>query len=380
MRVISPKVSPFYLFLLCLAVGFGVLGTLLMPKTYAVDAGERLIMIHDRDTDHGLITRANTLRQVFTEANIRLDKNDRVEPGLDEELVASSYQVNIYRARPVVIVDGPVKQLVMSAYQTPKQIAGHAGITLRDEDKASVDFSNNFVSDGASIRMTIDRATPVALTLYGKSETVYTQAATVGDFIKEKNIRLGEKDDMSVADTTPITAGMQLSIWRNGKQTVTQEEDVAFETQKIQDANREVGYKQVNTPGVAGKKMVTYEIIMQDGKEVSRSIIQSVVTKQPVQQVETVGSKLTNTFSGSFAQALARLRSCEGSYTSNTGNGYYGAYQFDIQTWGGYSGYPHAAAAPPAVQDEKAWLTYQRRGWSPWPSCSRSMGLQDIYR
>lgn len=380
MRVISRKVSPFYLFLLCLAVGFGVLGTLLMPKAYAVGDGERLIMIHDRDTDHGLITRAKTLRQVFTEANIRLDKNDRVEPGLDEELVANHYQVNIYRARPVVIVDGPVKQLVMSAYQTPKQIAGHAGITLRDEDQASVDFSNNLVSDGASIRMTIDRATPVALTLYGKSETVYTQAATVGDFIKEKNIRLGEKDDMSLAASTRITAGMQLSIWRNGKQTVTQEEDVAFETQKIQDANREVGYKQVNTPGVNGKKMVTYEIIMQDGREVSRTIIQSVVTKQPVKQVETVGSKLTNTFSGSFAEALARLRSCEGSYTSNTGNGYYGAYQFDIQTWGGYSGYPNASVAPPAVQDEKAWLTYQRRGWSPWPSCSRSMGLQDIYR
>lgn len=119
---------------------------------------------------------------------------------------------------------------------------------------------------------------------------------------------------------------------------------------------------------------------MQNGIEVSRVAIQSVVTKQPVKQIETVGSKSTNTFNGSFAEALARLRSCEGSYTSNTGNGYYGAYQFDIQTWGGYAGFPNAAAAPPAVQDEKAWLTYQRRGWQPWPSCMRSQGLQDIYR
>jgi hypothetical protein len=93
-----------------------------------------------------------------------------------------------------------------------------------------------------------------------------------------------------------------------------------------------------------------------------------------------VGGKMSNTFTGSFAEALARLRSCEGSYTSNTGNGYYGAYQFDRQTWGGYGGYPVASDAPPSVQDEKAWLTYQRRGWSPWPSCSKKMGLQDIYR
>jgi uncharacterized protein YabE (DUF348 family) len=280
------------MFLLCLAVGFGVLSALLMPKTYAVGAGERLIMIHDRGTDHGLITRAKTLRQVFQETHINLDKNDRVEPGLDDELVANSYQVNVYRAHPVVIVDGPVKQLVMTAYQTPKQIAKDAGIELRDEDQASLDFTNNFVADGASIRMTIDRATPVALTLYGKTDTVYTQATTVGEFMKEKNIRLGEKDDMSAKASTPVTSGMQLSIWRNGKQTITQEEDIAFDIQKIQDADRDLGFKQVNTAGVNGKKTVTYEIIMQDGKEVSRTVIQSVVTKQPVTQVETEGIKV----------------------------------------------------------------------------------------
>jgi uncharacterized protein YabE (DUF348 family) len=368
------------MFMFCLAIGLGILGALLMPKAMAVGDGERLIMIHDRGVDRGLITRADTLRDVFDEANIRLDKNDRVEPGLDEPLVTNHYQVNVYRARPVVIVDGSIKQLVMSAYQTPKQIAKHAGIELRDEDQASVDLGNNFVSDGASIRMTVDRATPISLTLYGKTETVYTQSGSVADFLKEKKIKLEANDDMSVDPTTKISSNMQLSIWRNGKQTMTQEEAVAFETEKIQDANRDVGFKQVNTQGVNGTKMVTYEIIMQDGREVSRTVIQSVVTKEPVKQVETVGTKLTNTFSGSFAGALARLRSCEGSYTSNTGNGYYGAYQFDIQTWGGYSGYPNAAAAPPAVQDEKAWLTYQRRGWSPWPSCSRSQGLQDIYR
>ena len=112
----------------------------------------------------------------------------------------------------------------------------------------------------------------------------------------------------------------------------------------------------------------------------ARKEIQSVVTTQPKKQIEIVGAKMTNTFSGSFAEALARLRSCEGSYTSNTGNGYYGAYQFDKQTWGGYGGFAVASDAPAAVQDQKAWETYQRRGWQPWPSCKNSQGLQDIYR
>lgn len=38
------------------------------------------------------------------------------------------------------------------------------------------------------------------------------------------------------------------------------------------------------------------------------------------------------------ATVLACIRSYEGSNTSNTGNGYYGAYQFDLLTWRGVGG------------------------------------------
>lgn len=59
------------------------------------------------------------------------------------------------------------------------------------------------------------------------------------------------------------------------------------------------------------------------------------------------------------------------NYSINTGNGYYGAYQFDVGTWGGYGGYSRADLAPPAVQDAKFQETYARRGCSPWPNtCS----------
>jgi hypothetical protein len=73
----------------------------------------------------------------------------------------------------------------------------------------------------------------------------------------------------------------------------------------------------------------------------------------------------------------AALRMCEagGDYTRNSGNGYYGAYQFDIGTWNNYGGYARADLAPPAVQDAKARETQARRGWYPWPGCARKLGL-----
>lgn len=77
------------------------------------------------------------------------------------------------------------------------------------------------------------------------------------------------------------------------------------------------------------------------------------------------------------ADTWYKLRMCESSnnYSINTGNGYYGAYQFDVTTWHGVggSGYPHEAS--PAEQDYRALVLYRMRGWQPWPACTRIVGL-----
>lgn len=73
-----------------------------------------------------------------------------------------------------------------------------------------------------------------------------------------------------------------------------------------------------------------------------------------------------------------RLRQCESgdNYSTATGNGFYGAYQFNARTWQGlgYEGLPNEAS--PAVQDEAAARLQAQRGWQPWPGCSRRLRLR----
>jgi len=71
------------------------------------------------------------------------------------------------------------------------------------------------------------------------------------------------------------------------------------------------------------------------------------------------------------------IRMCEsgGNYGANTGNGYYGAYQFSLATWSGlgYAGLPSGAA--PATQDQAAQKLAAEAGLSgSWPVCSQQTG------
>jgi hypothetical protein len=73
----------------------------------------------------------------------------------------------------------------------------------------------------------------------------------------------------------------------------------------------------------------------------------------------------------------AALRECESSddYSADTGNGFYGAYQFTISSWYavGFSGLP--SDAPPAEQDLAAQRLLALQGWGAWPVCSVRIGM-----
>jgi hypothetical protein len=79
----------------------------------------------------------------------------------------------------------------------------------------------------------------------------------------------------------------------------------------------------------------------------------------------------------SSGDVWAELRDCESgdNYAEDTGNGFYGAYQFAPGTWTGlgYSGLPNEA--PPAVQDAAAQQLESRSGWDQWPGCAAKLGL-----
>lgn len=249
----------------------------------------RLITVYDRGVRIAFLTEEKTLNEALKVAKIELDPRDTVEPSRDEELVAPEYKVNIYRARPVVVVDGKIRTRVMTPYQTAERIAAHANIPVYGEDIATLTRSDDLTGDGAGLLLSIDRAVPFVLDLYGRVSEVRTQGETVGEMLQEKKIELGDNGRVSAPLETSIVAGMQLRVWREGKQTINMDEPVAFDVEQIYDADRPLGYRAVKTEGTPGIRTITYEVEITDGREISRKKIAEIITIQPVKQTIVVG-------------------------------------------------------------------------------------------
>lgn len=68
---------------------------------------------------------------------------------------------------------------------------------------------------------------------------------------------------------------------------------------------------------------------------------------------------------------LKSVRVCEsgGRWNTNTGNGFFGAYQFTLQSWYGVGGYGYPHTATPVEQSYRAVRLLFTQGRGAWPVC-----------
>lgn len=257
-------------------------------SAFAQDKHGRLIKVYDRDVTRVFISDEKTLGEALKAQHIELDARDTVEPSINEELVASNYHVNIYRARPVVVIDGATRIKTVSPFQTAQQIAKSVGIALYDGDTTTLN-PMSISTDGAGLELTITRAIPIIIDLYGKKIEIRTQGKTVGDMLKEKNITLGINGRVSVPEGTIIYSGMEVRVWREGKQTVSVDQEVQFASQIVYDGDRPIGYRVVQSKGTVGIRNITYQLEIKDGVELSRVEIANIITRNATIQTEVIG-------------------------------------------------------------------------------------------
>ncbi|MDR3297972.1 MAG: ubiquitin-like domain-containing protein [Candidatus Nomurabacteria bacterium] len=256
----------------------------------ASSGAEHFVTIYDGGKKITVKTGAVTVADALERAEISLNDKDVVEPALEEEIVSRDFKINIYRARPAIVVDGIRQVQIMTAVSDPKEVVRSAGIELNEEDVVKITTFEGFLETGMSTAYKVFRAKKIKFMFYGQVAEIRTQADTVADFLEERNVEPKENDWISLPMETKLKDEMSLSIYRQGKHTVTVEEEVDFGEKITYDYSRNMGYKQITKPGVKGSKAVTYEIEMKDGKEVSRAVISEIIVSPAIVSEVTVGA------------------------------------------------------------------------------------------
>ncbi len=239
-------------------------------------------------------TRAKTVGEVLEKEGVELREGDQVEPALDGSITSQDFSINIYRARPVTVIDDTGQKVTTKVVEsTPAEMARKAGVTVYPEDNVKIAAAADALRSGViGAQIVIERSTPAIINLYGTSITARTHAQTVGDLLREKNIKTLEGDTIQPGPDTRLTNNTQIFVTRFGKQIVSTEEEIPAPVEKVADGNMLAGTTAVKVAGSPGRKVVTYEIELQNGREVSRRPIQEVIAVQPVKRVMAEGTKV----------------------------------------------------------------------------------------
>jgi len=358
-----------------------IIALLLIPiliQRSAFAQASRVVTIHVDEETASFPTGAVTVEEALDTAGIAIGQHDLVEPAKETAIITDTFNINVFRARPVLVIDGDKRIETVSPYQSPKLIAEQAGLTIYPEDTFVLERIDDFVGESAlGLKLTVVRATKLKLNLYGTTKSIRTQASTVGELLDQHGLDPSAEDIVRPKTDSKIKSNMTVYLVRVSGDTVVKEETIPFDVREIRDKSKPLGYEDIQKAGRNGSKLVTYKVTFENGEEASRKVLSSVTVEQPVEQVVVVGDKYD------LAEAFAQLRQCEA--TSNyqavdpTGT-YYGAYQFSVSTWNGYVSAQWQNVlpnqAPSSVQDLAALKLYQARGWQPWPACTQKLGLR----
>ncbi|HZM64507.1 MAG TPA: ubiquitin-like domain-containing protein, partial [Candidatus Saccharimonadales bacterium] len=233
--------------------------------------GTNIVIVTDDGKEQTVPSRARTVAELLERQHIVLNEGDVVEPSQDTEIKGDNFRVNVYRATPVTIVDGDRKVFTFSAATTPRSIVKQAGIEVYPEDELLTLPTENFLVEGSiGPRIVIIRAVPVNINLYGTQVLMRTRAKTVGELLKERGIHLDTGDTVTPSEGVAITSNIQIFLLRHGQRIETVEEEIAMPVERVQDNTLSIGTKAIRQQGSPGKRVVTYQIQLENDQEVAR--------------------------------------------------------------------------------------------------------------
>jgi uncharacterized protein YabE (DUF348 family) len=320
-------------------------------------------------------TLKSRVSDVLRDNGFSVSDRDDLQPAGDQPLQQSETIV-LRRGRPLQLSTdgGPSAQVWTTATTVDEALAQ---LSLSDALPTTASRTTNIPLTGMALR--VITAKNVRLDDGGKTSERHLAAANVGLLLATIGAPLAPTDKVVPAASTPVTADMRVVVTRIRTRTVTQRMQVPPQVYRVADPTMNMSRRVVEDPGSPGTHDITFTEVMVNGVATQRQVVRNAITTPARPTVLRVGAKpgteVPPVRDGAAWDAVARCES-SGNWAINTGNGFYGGVQFDLNTWKRHGGLRYAPRADLATREEQiaiAEVTRAIQGRGAWPVCGAKL-------
>lgn len=182
-------------------------------------------------------------------------------------------------------VDG--KKLAVTTFQMDvKGLLRQAHVRLGPEDLV-VPAPGTSLREGMQIK--VIRAIPVRIVADGETLRALTRSKTVFELLKEEKVQIGEEDVVNPPLEQELSKDLTVTITRVSRKIEQKNVSVPFSVKRKPTASLLKGQTKVIGAGKNGLAVEKWEVVLHDGKEKERRLVERRVVQQPVDRVEQVG-------------------------------------------------------------------------------------------
>ncbi|NLN07345.1 MAG: DUF348 domain-containing protein [Firmicutes bacterium] len=183
--------------------------------------------------------------------------------------------------------DGSERKMI-TFHSSVAAVLEDAGVDTKPEDLVSP-APDKPITNGMEIW--IKRAFPVTVHADGRSVTVLAAEANVAAALEKAGIRLGKLDRVEPDLGCMLAPGDEIRVVRVERRLVVQQAEIPFGEIRRGTGKLEYGTSRVVSRGKSGLRQDTVEIILEDGVEVSATVLQSEILQPKEDRVVEYGEK-----------------------------------------------------------------------------------------
>jgi len=261
---------------------------LLVATSYFIYEGTKKTVTVTLDGEVKVIkTHADTVKELLKDLNIKTRSEDYVVPALNKKIEKDMKVVWEPAKQVTITIDGKESKY-WTTVDTVGEFLKEQNIVVEEHDKLNVEQDSKIKNN---LKITLEKAFSIKLVDGGKEKQVLTTSTTVADFLEQQGIKLNDLDRVEPKLTEKIQKDSVVNIIRVEKVTDVVEETIDFAVENRNDHTLAKGSQKVIQQGEKGLKKKEFEVILENGKEVSRKLIKEEVVKNSKTKIVAIGTK-----------------------------------------------------------------------------------------